>query len=111
MRTPVRKVLADNLKTLMRRTVGLKTQAQVAERSGVAQTTVSNMLRPDTASMTAPKLDNVEKVASAFGLATWQLLIDVGAVGAGIADLLMRPAEYESRRLVHLDEHRKVASR
>jgi len=92
MGTPVRKVLAENLKTLMRRTPKLKTQAALAGKAGVAQTSISNMLRPQTDAMTSPKLDSVEKVAGAFGLATWQLLLDPHTVGHDLSGLLMRPA-------------------
>lgn len=112
MHTPVRKVLAENLKTLMRRTISLDTQAKVARKAGIAQTSVSNMLRPETGAMASPKLDSVEKVARAFGIAAWQLLLDSRAIGSGLSDLLMRPASQDDeRRLVRLDDHRKTSVR
>jgi transcriptional regulator with XRE-family HTH domain len=86
-----RNILAGNLKTLMKRNLNLKTQVKLAKRSGVAQTTISNMLNPGTSAMASPKLDSVEKVAQAFGLATWQLLLDP-TVGQELSGLLMRPA-------------------
>lgn len=97
MQTPVRETLAENLALLMERSTGLKTQASLAKRSGVAQTSISNMKRPDSPAMKSPKLDQVEKIASAFGLATWQLLLDRRTVGQELADMLMRPAVTDAR--------------
>lgn len=91
-KTPVRQVLADNLKLLMKRDPALATQAKVAKKAGVAQTSVSQLLRPGNDAAKSPKLDQVEKVADAFGLAAWQILLDPKTVGEGMADLLMRPA-------------------
>ena len=91
-KTPARQVLAHNLRSLMKRTPDLDTQEKLAKRAGVAQTSVSQILRPDNTAAKSPKLDQVEKIAFAFGLATWQLLLDHQTVGPAIADLLMRPA-------------------
>lgn len=91
-KTPVRQILADNLRLLMERSADLKTQAKVAKKAGIAQTSVSQLLRPNNDAAKSPKLDQVEKVAKAFGLATWQILLDPKTVGEGMADLLMRPA-------------------
>lgn len=70
----------------------LKTQAAVAKRSGIAQTGVSQMLRPDNDAMKSPKLTQVEKVAGAFGLAAWQILVD-----EPMTDFLMRPTVSDER--------------
>lgn len=91
-KTPVRRVLADNLKLLMKRDLALNTQKKVAKKAGIAQTSVSLLLRPNNTAAKSPKLDQVEKVADAFGLAAWQILLDPKTVGEGMADLLMRPA-------------------
>lgn len=108
----MRNVLADNLKTLMRRSLDLKTQVQVAKKSGVAQTTISNMLRPSSSALKSPKLDSVEKVALAFGVATWQLLLDPKAVGNEFSNLLMRPSiEDEDERLAGWKRTEKTAVR
>lgn len=97
-RTRVRVVLAQNLETLMQKKLPLlSTQEQVAAKAGVSQRTISNLLRPDAPDMKAPKLDVVEKVAAAFGLATWQLLLDRATVGGELADLLLRPAAPDER--------------
>lgn len=90
--TPVRQVLAHNLRQLMSRHPELKTQKKVGAAAGLPQTGISQMLRPDNPTAKSPKLTQVEKVAQAFGLATWQLLLDPQTVGKEMAELLMRPA-------------------
>lgn len=47
-------------------------QEDVASRAGVVQRTVGNMMDPLGPS---PKLDSVDKVASAFGLEGWHLIV------------------------------------
>jgi len=91
-KTPVREILAQNLGALMKKRLDLSTQQKLGKRAGIAQTSVSNMLRPDSEAMKSPKLDQVEKVARAFGLAVWQVLLDPKTVGKEMADMLMRPA-------------------
>lgn len=91
-RTPVREVLARNLEALMERRPDLDTQIKVAKKSGISQTSVSQILNPENEQMESPKLNQVEKIARAFGLATWQLLLDPATVGKELAELLMRPA-------------------
>lgn len=91
-KTPVRQVLADNLRMLMKRDPALNTQEKLAQRAKIAQTSVSQLLRPGNDAAKSPTLSQVEKVANAFGLATWQILLDPKTVGEGMADLLMRPA-------------------
>lgn len=100
VKTPVRRVLAENLANLMQRSAELGTQEKVAKKAGVSQTSVSQILRPDNPTARSPKLDQVEKIAHAFGLSTWQLLLDHKTVGEGLADLLMRPpVDDHDRRL------------
>lgn len=91
-KTPVRHVLAHNLRALMAKNPNLNTQKKLEKKSGISQTSVSQMLRPDNPTAQSPKLTQVEKVARAFGLATWQLLLDPQTVGKEMADLLMRPS-------------------
>lgn len=91
-KTPVRQVLAHNLRALMAKNPDLGTQKKVEKKAGVSQSSVSQMLRPDNPTAQSPKLTHVEKVAQAFGLATWQLLLDPKTVGKEMANMLMRPA-------------------
>lgn len=49
------------------------TQQDLHKRSGVAQKTISNMRNPGDDR--APNLDNVAKVAAAYKLKTWHLLL------------------------------------
>jgi len=65
--------LASNLARLMAVSEDLKTQMALAKRSGVAQTTISNYLRPASYEG-APQLDKIEKLAKAFGLEAWHLI-------------------------------------
>lgn len=91
-KTSSRVILAHNLSRLMKSNANLGTQTKLALKAGIAQTSVSNMLRPSTTAMKSPKLDQVEKVARAFGLSTWQLLVDPNLMAQEVADSLMRPA-------------------
>ncbi len=97
-KTPARVVLRQNLDTLMQRSIDLDTQPKLAKRAGVSQRTVSNLLREAGPKEKGPRLDVVEKIARAFGLSTWQLLLDPKAVGEDLATLLLRPAVRGSRR-------------
>ena len=65
--------LAKNLRKLMAVSEDLKTQPALAKRAEVAQTTISNYLRPDSYHG-APQLDKVAKLARAFGLEAWHLI-------------------------------------
>jgi hypothetical protein len=92
MKSSVRIVLADNLRHLMSTRPDLDSQPKIEAACGVRQRTVSNLLNPDRDDVKhGPRLDVVEIVASAFGLSTWQLLVDRSEVGQETADWLMRP--------------------
>lgn len=92
-------VLAENLDRLMQQSDDLRTQANVAKRAGIAQTAVSLMLRPDARARTksgktpSPKLAEVERVAGAFGMHLWQLLIDPNTLTDTVARALTSPAK------------------
>lgn len=66
-------LLARNLQTLMDMSSDVRSQNALAKRSGVAQTTISNYLNPDSY-IGYPKLDKIECLAQAFGLEAWNLL-------------------------------------
>lgn len=51
-------------------------QSALAQKSGVSQRTISNMLNPDYDPRYSPTLNNIEKVADALGISPWQLLIE-----------------------------------
>lgn len=65
---PLRQKLARNLKALAKRQ-GMSGH-QIAEKAKLDPKTVNNMLRASH----DPRLTHVEKVASVFGMAAWQLL-------------------------------------
>lgn len=76
--TPINETLAENLRHFMKQRELVQTS--LAEKSGVAQTTISNYLnpgrRPVGASGKAPsaKLSEVEMMAIALEIEPWQLL-------------------------------------
>ena len=65
-----RAALAANVRTLMA-AVGWS-QVELSRRSGVAQRTISNLLRPETGSTT---VETVTALAGAFGVEPWALLV------------------------------------
>jgi transcriptional regulator with XRE-family HTH domain len=73
METITKKHLAANLSLLM----GLNdlSQGELAKRTGVSQRTISNILNPDVDPAYSPTLNNVEKVANAFKIQVWHLLL------------------------------------
>ncbi|MHB1326888.1 MAG: hypothetical protein ACYC2K_01680 [Gemmatimonadales bacterium] len=58
----------------------LNSQSAIARKTKVAQTSIGNMLYPEKRAPTkkgrlpSPTVENVEKVAKAFGKEAWQLL-------------------------------------
>jgi len=70
------RALANNLCRLLAigSAFGLPTsQAELARRSGIAQTSISNWLDPDRG--VAPSLDKLEPIARVYGVEVWQLLV------------------------------------
>lgn len=72
MRQSARDLLAENLATLMEGNPLLSSQSALARKSGVAQTTIGYMLRPH-AHTGSPKLDNIDRIAAAFGISVSEL--------------------------------------
>lgn len=64
-------VLAGNLERLRKAHGGI-TQAELAERAGVSQAHISNIKRREK----SPSIEIVGKIAKAFGLEAWQMLVD-----------------------------------
>ncbi len=71
-KTPIRTVLATNLRQAMAAHPTLDTQMRLAQRSGIAQRTVGRMLNGEV----DPQLGHVEAVADALGVAVTDLLTD-----------------------------------
>jgi len=86
-----REIVATNLKRLMDTSLELKTQGKAGKKAGVSQRAVGYLLQPDTGDMKSPKLETVEKVARAFDLEPWQLLIDPETFGQELTTHLQRP--------------------
>lgn len=63
--------LAANLAALMAASVDLRTQTAVGKRAGVDQRTVGRILNQEH----SPNLVQIGKLAAAFGLQPWQLLV------------------------------------
>jgi transcriptional regulator with XRE-family HTH domain len=51
------------------------TQMELARVSGVSQKTISNMLDASRAGLDSQTLDKLDRVAGAFGLTAWHMLI------------------------------------
>ena len=73
-----RVVLAENLAQLMAQSADLRSANQLAKRSRVGQTTISNWLRVDDMPALAPRLSALEAVARAFGITVGELLTERG---------------------------------
>lgn len=65
----LRELLSEKVKELSQRQGW--SQQQLAQRSGVSQTGVSKVLRPDSGH---PRLDTIEAIAKAFRVPLWYLL-------------------------------------
>jgi transcriptional regulator with XRE-family HTH domain len=92
-----RQIVAENVRRLMDGSVELDTQDKLADKAGLTQRTISNLLRPETTDMSSPKLDTVESVAHAFGLKPWALLVDPEDFGREMSALLTRPHATDGR--------------
>lgn len=66
-----RRALSSNVSVLML-SKGWK-QPQLAQHAGIAQTSVSNIVRPDSGK--SPTLSSIQAVAVAFRVPPWMLLI------------------------------------
>lgn len=67
-----RSVLAQNLKALMAAHPELGSQSALKKRSGVAQATIGRILGEEGENA---RIETVERLARAFGLEMWQLLV------------------------------------
>jgi transcriptional regulator with XRE-family HTH domain len=72
MGTTTRKTVATNVRRLRKQRGWAQTD--LANKSGVAQTTISSVERPEDKS---PTLDTLSQLAEAFGIPPWTLLVDV----------------------------------
>lgn len=90
-RRSARWIVANNVRRLMEGSATLNTQAKVAVRAGIKQRTVGYLLDPETTDMASPKLDTVEKVARAFELEPWVLLVHPESFGEELGRLMQRP--------------------
>lgn len=96
-RTTARQLVAKNLARLMAGSPSLNTQEKVGSKAGIKQRTVGYLLNPESADMKSPKLDTVEKVAQAFGLEPWVLLVDPDTFGEELTKMLRRPVTTDDR--------------
>jgi transcriptional regulator with XRE-family HTH domain len=80
METAMKKIFAHNVASLMAKSN--MTQAALAQKSGVSQRTISNILNTESDPNYSPTLNNIEKISNALGVSPWQMLI--GAVAADI---------------------------
>lgn len=69
--TPLTDLFRGNLRRLMEADRQLNSQPRLAAASRVAQTSIGRILRGEQ----SPTLDVVHKLAAAFGLEAWQMLV------------------------------------
>lgn len=82
-----RAALRASLKAQMEAHASLRTRETVARRAGVSARTVGYLLQ---LSGPSPRLDVLERVAAAFGLRAWELLIDPDEDRDRVIDRLFR---------------------
>jgi len=68
---PLRITIAENVRTLMAYTPALDTQEKLSKKTGIGQATLSRTLNANT----WPNAKLIEKVAKAFRIEPWQLLV------------------------------------
>ena len=68
---PLRNTIAENIKTLMLCTPALETQEKLSKKTGIGQATLSRTLN----AATWPSSKIIEKIAKAFRIEPWQLLV------------------------------------
>ena len=64
-------VLSTNLRMLMEASLDMRSQAALGKKCGIDQRTVGRILNEEH----SPQLKQIEALASAFGLLSWQLLV------------------------------------
>lgn len=82
-------------------------QVELAKKAGVSQKSVSNMLDPARPGVSAGTLDKLDRVARAFGLTAWHLLIptlpedirECHRISELVADYIVTPQD--SRDLIY----------
>ena len=68
----VAQIVSNNLVRLMRASEPLHTLEKLSERSAVSTSAISRTIRLET----MPSIELLDKLATAFGLEAWQLLVD-----------------------------------
>jgi transcriptional regulator with XRE-family HTH domain len=66
-----RAVLARNLRNLMATKAGPRSQTALRKKSGVAQATIGRILKQETEA----GVETVDRLAKAFGLEGWQMMV------------------------------------
>lgn len=69
----IRETIARNITVLMK--INKISQKDLERRSGVSQATISNLLNPNSNVHYSPTAQILEKIAGAFEIKLWQLLI------------------------------------
>lgn len=65
-------MLAVNISRLLASHKDINNQTKLAKKSGISQPTISRILSQELVA----SIDTVQRLANAFGLAAWQLLVD-----------------------------------
>lgn len=81
MKKSTRTIIAENLRALMSASRSLTSQAQVAQKSGVAQSTIGRILREEVDA----RSDNLDAIGRSFGVRGSDLLVDGLLEGDNVA--------------------------
>lgn len=98
-RPTTRETIAANLRMLMEQSSPPLSQHELARKAGVSQKSISNMLDPSRPGVSAGTLDKLDRVAAAFGLTSWHLLVptlpddirECHRIGELVADYIVTP--------------------
>ncbi|MBB6319266.1 helix-turn-helix domain-containing protein [Paraburkholderia tropica] len=99
-RQDTKQILARNLRELMRRSDSLDTQVKVAQRAGIAQSTVGRLLRGEVHA----QLSQIESLAEAFKVDVTALLNESGPIdtnASGPHDDTFERLSDDEKRQVH----------
>lgn len=94
-----RDILSANLRALMAVRPDLNTLPKITARSGVSNGTLDRIRR----AAVSTRVDELEKLGSAFGVDAWQLLRPLGH--AGPSPLALQLAAYLDRTATDPDQH------
>lgn len=102
MKTPLKRILAQNVRRLMKGVPEVSTQAKLAVRARMSQSSIHRILNEDT----EPEIETVGKLADAIGVPIGVLLTEFAEDGAD----MQFPISYEKYSALPTSEKEKIKS-